>query len=158
MGDHPEDGPRLTVREGDPGDAPFVVALGAVAFARFGDYAPVMRQFLDSPEVTAFIACRSGRPVGFALVDRSTLTEGFADMVAIAVEATERRSGVGRTLLSHVIASCEARGDASVLVLTVADDNDGAIALFRSMGFSMTPGAIGRYAGGQRSRLMARPL
>lgn len=158
MGDRPEAGPRLTIREGNSGDARFVVALGAVAFARFGDYAPVMREFLDCPDVTSFIASESGRPVGFALLDRSSLTAGFADMVAIAVEAAHRRSGVGRALLERVIASCEARGDASVLVLTVADDNGGAIALFRSMGFAMVPGPIGRYAGGQRSRLMAKPL
>jgi ribosomal-protein-alanine N-acetyltransferase len=156
--DRPEAGPGLTIREGRPGDEPFVVALGAVAFARFGDYAPVMRGFLENPDVACFVACWATHPVGFALVDAAPASSGYADLVAIAVDARHRRSGIGRALLLRVIASCEARGDASLLVLTVAEDNDAAIALFRSLGFETIRGLLGRYAGGQRSRRMARPV
>ena len=158
MGDRSEAGPGLTVRPGRPDDAQFVVALGAVAFARFGEYAPVMRGFLESGDVTSWIAERDGEPVGFALADTPAAYGGLADLVAIAVDARHRRAGVGRALLSRVIAACEAREGLSLLILTVADDNHAAIALFRSFGFEMVPGLLGRYAGGQRSRRMARPV
>lgn len=156
MGDRPEDGPRLTIRAGLPADAPFVVALGAVTFARFGDYGPIMQGFLASPDVASFVAEAAGHRVGFALVDLPPAHRGFADLVAIAVDAQHRRTGVGRALLSRVIASREESGEPSLLVLTVADDNDAAIALFRSSGFEMIPGSTGRYAGGQTSHQMAK--
>ena len=156
MGDRSHDGPGLTVREGRPDDAPFVIGLGAKAFDRFGDYGPIMREFLASPDVRSFIAEEAGERVGFALVEAPPTDPGFRDLVAIAVDPGHRRSGVGRCLLSRVIASLEARREASLLVLTVADDNDPAITLFRGLGFEMIPGALGSYAGGQTSRRMAR--
>lgn len=156
MGDRSLDGSGLTVREGRPDDAPFVVGLGATAFARFGDYGPIMREFLASADVAFFIAEAAGEPVGFALVEAPLTRPWFKDLVAIAVDAGYRRTGVGRSLLSRVIVSLEARRDASLLVLTVADDNDPAITLFRGLGFEMIAGVQGRYAGGQISRRMAR--
>jgi ribosomal protein S18 acetylase RimI-like enzyme len=154
--DRPQAGAELTVRDGGPDDAAFVVALGTVAFARFGDYAPIMQGFLDSPEVRTIVAIAAGARVGFALVEEPLEHPGFADLVAIAVDAEHRRTGVGLALLTRVISLREARRERSLLVLTVADDNDAAIALFRSVGFEMIPGSLGRYAGGQRSRRMAR--
>jgi ribosomal protein S18 acetylase RimI-like enzyme len=156
MDDHRQVGARLTVREGRPDDAPFVVGLGTTAFARFGDYGPIMREFFGSADVTSFIAEAAGERVGFALVEAPPTRPWLKDLVAIAVDSKHHRTGVGRSLLSRVIASLEARQDASLLVLTVADDNDPAIALFRGLGFEMIPGVFGSYAGGQTSRQMAR--
>jgi ribosomal-protein-alanine N-acetyltransferase len=154
--DRSEAGPGLTIREGRPADDRFVVGLGTEAFARFGEYGPIMEGFLASPDVRSFIAEASGDPVGFALVEASPAPHGFADLVAIAVDSRHRRAGVGRALLARAIASREELGEPSVLFLTVAEDNDAAIALFRSRGFEMIPGSFGRYAGGQTSRRMAR--
>ena len=156
MGDRACDGAGLNVREGRPDDVPFVIGLGATAFARFGDYGPIMREFLASPEVRSFIAEEAGERVGFVLVQTPSHRPGVKDLVAIAVEAAHRRTGVGRSLLTRVIASLEGRQDASLLVLTVADDNASAIRLFRGLGLEMIPGVFGSYAGGQRSRQMAR--
>jgi ribosomal protein S18 acetylase RimI-like enzyme len=156
VGDRPEDGKGLTIRLGRPADAPFVVDLGAVAFARFGDYGPIMQEFLASADVMTFIAEDARDRAGFALVDLPATHPGFADLVAIAVEARHRRTGVGRALLSRVIASLEVRSGPSMLVLTVADDNDAALALFREHGFRIVPGSQGRYAGGQVSHRMAK--
>jgi [ribosomal protein S18]-alanine N-acetyltransferase len=156
VGDRRQDGPGLTVRLGGRDDAPFVVGLGATAFARFGVYGPIMREFLASRDVTSYIAETDGEKVGFALLESPETHPGFADLVAIAVDSRHRRTGVGRALLSRVIATLEARSAASLLVLTVAEDNDPAIALFGELGFELIPGAFGRYAGGQTSRRMAR--
>ena len=158
MEDRARDGSGLTVRAGVWGDAPFIVALGAAAFARFGDYAPIMQSFLDSPSVDAWIAETGHGPAGFALVETDPRLPGFADLVAIAVDPRHRREGVGTALLQRVIASCREGRAPLLLVLTVAEDNEPAIALFRRAGFEMVPGLIGHYAGGQRSRRMAKPL
>jgi ribosomal-protein-alanine N-acetyltransferase len=155
MEDRPVDGSALTVRVGHPHDAPFVIGLGAAAFARFGDYGPIMAGFLASPAVVSFIAEEGGSPVGFALLELEGADRGIADLVAIAVDPAHRRRGVGRALMSRVVA---ARRKPTLLVLTVAEDNAAAIRLFRSHGFEMLPGSIGRYAGGQASRRMARPV
>lgn len=156
MDDRHEDGRAPLIREGTRDDVPFVVALGTVAFARFGDYDPVLREFLASPEVFLSIAQEGPAPVGFALLDRPVAVPGFADLVAIAVDAPHRRKGVARALLAAVIAEVEGGGAPGLLALTVADDNHAVIALFRSFGFEMVEGSLGRYAGGQRSRRMIR--
>ena len=158
MADRPQDGAGLTIRAGAATDAPFVIGLGATAFARFGDYGPIMREFLGSPEVAVFIAETAGESVGFALVDRPEGAGRLADLVAIAVEHAHHRRGIGRALLRRVIASLEDRDEPTLLLLTVAEDNRAAIALFRSMGFQMIPGSDGRYAGGQTSRRMGRSV
>ena len=156
MEDRSEAGPGLTIRAGDAADAPFVVALGSVAFARFGDYAPIMSAFVRSPDVAALIAWRGRDRVGFALVETLPASPDTADLVAIAVDARHRRAGLGRALLARVIAFREALRSPTRLVLTVADDNEPAIALFRSFGFEMIPGSFGSYAGGQVSRRMSK--
>lgn len=158
MGDGAEAGPGLTIRPGGAPDAPFIVALGAEAFARFGEYGPIMEGFLASPGVSSFVAWWAGERVGFVLLDLPRSHPGLADMVAIAVDRRHWRKGVGRALLSRVIAAREARGRPSLLLLTVAGDNDAAIALFRSLGFEMVPGATGRYAGGQESFRMVKAI
>jgi ribosomal protein S18 acetylase RimI-like enzyme len=132
-----------------------MVALGAAAFARFGDYDSIIREFLARNEVTSWVAEAAGERVGFALVERPAILPGFADLVAIAVEEGHRRRGIARSLLAEVVADSERRSE-PVLALTVAEDNPAAIALFRQCGFRMVPGTIGRYAGGQRSRRMVR--
>ncbi len=156
MEDRPQDGRRLTIRHGRPDDARFVVALGTTAFARFGRYGPIMEGFLATPAVAAFIAEVDGASAGFVLVDCPQGERGIADLVAIAVDERHRRTGVGRALLARVVASREARGGPSLIVLTVADDNAPAIALFRSFGFEAVAGTAGRYDGGQMSHRMAR--
>lgn len=157
MGDRPEAGAVRLIREKTAGDHPFVLALGTAAFERFGAYDPILREFLAREDVSGWIAEAGGTAAGFALVERPALLPGFADLVAIAVDPNERRRGLARELLSAVIADCECRGD-TVLVLTVAEDNAGAIALFRDRGFRMIDGTFGHYAGGQRSRRMVRTV
>lgn len=155
MDDRPEDGRALLIREGTPADAPFIVGLGEEAFARFGDYRPVLEEFLARPEVCAWIAVEAGEPAGFALVERPPAAN-LADLVAIAVDAGRRRAGIGRALLERVVEDVAAQSAPALLVLTVAEDNPGAIALFREFGFRFVPGPFGRYAGGQNSRRMVR--
>lgn len=133
-----------------------MIAAGTAAFARFGDYEPILRAFLSEDDVEAWIAEAEGAPAGFALVERPKHLPGFADLVAIAVTPAHRRRGLAAGLLRAVIADATRRGE-PLLALTVAEDNDAAIALFTRFGFRMLPGSVGHYAGGQRSRRMVRP-
>jgi ribosomal-protein-alanine N-acetyltransferase len=104
------------------------------------------------------VAWEGAERVGFALVDAPASHPGLADLVAIAIVAGRRRKGIGRALLAHVIADRERLARPSLLLLTVAGDNDAAITLFRSEGFELIPGATGRYAGGQESWQMVRAV
>ena len=133
-----------------------MIAAGTAAFARFGQYDPILRAFLAQDDVASWIAEAEGAPAGFALVERPHLLPGFADLVAIAVVPAHRRHGLAAGLLGAVVADAERRGEA-LLALTVAEDNVAAIGLFARFGFHMIPGSAGHYAGGQRSRRMVRP-
>jgi ribosomal-protein-alanine N-acetyltransferase len=128
---------------------------GTAAFARFGDYDPILRAFLAKDDVASWIAEVEGVAAGFALVERPPLLPGFADLVAIAVVPAHRRHGLASALLGTVIDDAERRGEA-LLALTVAEDNAAAISLFSRFGFRMIAGSVGHYAGGQRSRRMVR--
>ncbi|HEX4825812.1 MAG TPA: GNAT family N-acetyltransferase [Candidatus Polarisedimenticolaceae bacterium] len=133
-----------------------MIAAGVEAFARFGDYEPILRAFLGKDDVSSWIAEEDGHPAGFALVERPLVLPGFADLVAIAVTPEHRRRGLAGGLLRAVVQDAERRGE-PLLALTVAEDNAAAIALFTRHGFRMIPGSAGHYAGGQRSRRMVRP-
>jgi ribosomal protein S18 acetylase RimI-like enzyme len=156
VGDRREDGDAVLIREGGAGDRAFVLSLGAAAFARFGDYEPVLREFLFHPDVSIWIAESGSGRAGFALLERPAEVPGLADLVAIAVDPAQRRKGVARALLARIVAIAEERAEPGLLALTVADDNHAAVALFRSFDFATAPGTPGRYAGGQTSRRMVR--
>jgi ribosomal protein S18 acetylase RimI-like enzyme len=158
VGDRGEAGGAFLIREGGEDDHPFVLALGTEAFVRFGDYDPILREFLARSDVSVWIAEAGSEAAGFALLERPAAAPGFADLVAIAVDPRRRRQGVARALLAKVVAVAGEGGGPGLLALTVADDNQAAVALFRSFGFAMVPGTFGRYAGGQTSRRMIRTV
>jgi GNAT superfamily N-acetyltransferase len=84
-----------------------------------------------------FVADESGRFLGLA--------SGFPDdehpdavhLVAMWVDPSVRRTGVGRALIDAVVEWARDT-EASAVVLWVADGNDSALALYRSCGFEPT--------------------
>lgn len=79
------------------------------------------------------VALEANTPlIGFGLL----LNAGQeADLVTIAVEPVARGAGLGRRLLSGLIAAAEAAG-VERIVLEVAADNIGAAALYNALGFT----------------------
>jgi ribosomal-protein-alanine acetyltransferase len=69
---------------------------------------------------------------------------GQADIQTIAVSPTERRAGLGRSLMAALIAEARERG-ATELFLEVRADNPGAESLYRSLGFERLGVRLGYY-------------
>jgi ribosomal-protein-alanine N-acetyltransferase len=61
------------------------------------------------------------------------MTEGSSEILTIAVLPEERRKGIARRLLSDLVAAL----GAGPVFLEVAVDNGPALALYRSIGFSV---------------------
>jgi RimJ/RimL family protein N-acetyltransferase len=103
-------------------------------------------------DVRAWIARRTTDPAALfhVVADDSDAAVGFTQVIGIdeqsrhglfgiAIDGAHRGRGHGRAALSHVLDAARADGRLDKLVLHVATDNAGAIALYRSVGF----GAVG---------------
>lgn len=99
-------------------------------------------------EVRAWLARRTADPDGiFAVVaDDDGSAVGFTQVVdidarsrhgtfGIAIASGHRGRGHGRAAIEHVLAAARADDRLDKLVLNVATDNIGAVALYRSLGF-----------------------
>ena len=70
-----------------------------------------------------------------------------ADIQTIAVAESARRGGLGRVLMTQLIAEARSRG-AEEVFLEVRADNDSAQTLYRSLGFDQLAVRKGYYKGG----------
>jgi ribosomal protein S18 acetylase RimI-like enzyme len=86
---------------------------------------------------TAFLALDAGAACGIAAgyLDADDATR--AELVSMWVAPSHRRSGVGRALVGAVLAWARTRG-ARTLLLLVTCTNEGAIAFYERLGFTMT--------------------
>jgi ribosomal protein S18 acetylase RimI-like enzyme len=151
------------IRRATPLDNDWLIDLGVRAFADLGDYRDVLPAWLRQPNVAAWIDDPFPRR-GFTLLAfyRDDVTgDHVADLLAISVEPQWRGHGLGRALLSHVMAMARATARAGNLVelrLCVAEDNTRAQAMYESSGFQALTLDVGRYAAGQRAIRMVYPL
>lgn len=75
-----------------------------------------------------------GAPVARPSANAIEQGEPETELLALAVDRSARRSGVGAALVNAFLASARASGSASARVV-VGTENDGAIALYRRTGF-----------------------
>jgi len=124
-------------------------ALHAEGFDDAWDEDAIIR-LLDVPGAFGILAYRPGdqsknakdQPLGFVLM-QTVLDEAEINTITVAPDA--RRMGVGRALLDAVKDRLVAAGVTRIL-LEVAVDNDGAIALYRQNGFAEIGRRKGYYA------------
>jgi ribosomal protein S18 acetylase RimI-like enzyme len=83
---------------------------------------------------STFLARRDGRPVGWVAGRVLASGRGYVDSLAVSV--TERRRGLGRALLLHVLSDLR-RAGAHGLTLGVQADNETALGLYRSVGMEV---------------------
>lgn len=151
---------RLRVREARPAERAFVTRLSARAFRRFGSYAKVIRDWLDSGAALTLLALFEGRPAGFAMtagVPPDLIAPPETEILAIAVEPEVRRAGIGRLLLRETEAAAREAG-AGVIRLHAATGNLPARALFEGEGFRILGVEHRFYPRGQDAFLMIKAL
>ena len=93
------------------------------------------RSLLNEPAIFGFIARPVGRaktPGGFVL---ARLAAGEAEILTIAVEKSDRRNGVGTSLMETVLRSLH-QLRAQSLFLEVDEQNSAAVNLYKQLGFT----------------------
>jgi ribosomal-protein-alanine acetyltransferase len=105
-----------------------------------------MRSELLSPHTYYLVAVRVDDP---SIVDGyagllAPQGAGDADIQTIAVAASARRHGLGRTMMRHLMTEAHQRG-AARLFLDVRADNPGAQALYEALGFEPIAVRTGYY-------------
>jgi len=98
-----------------------------------------------------FVALKSRRIVGYAV---TSVGEGDAEIVSIAVLPEHRRSGVATALLRHTISRLR-RAHVGRVTLMVRLDNLAAIRFYRGLGFRAA-GRIKRYYEDRSDGLLMR--
>lgn len=96
----------------------------------------------------------AGVLVGFA---SARLLVDEAHVIRLAVDATDRRRGIGRALLDGLI-DWAREGGASAVVLEVRADNVAASTLYRAVGFTQDGLRPRYYPDGEDARLLRLPL
>jgi ribosomal-protein-alanine N-acetyltransferase len=97
----------------------------------------------------SLVAEQDGIIVGFALY---RLVAGEGELLNLAVDPKQRRSGVGRELLEHLF------GMVDVWHLEVRESNAGAISLYQATGFVQVGRRTGYYSDGETALLFSGSL
>lgn len=125
------------LRRATTDDLDAIMAIETTVFASDAWSRSTMRGELADPHGYYLVAFPVGDPatiVAYAGL-HSALHNPQADVQTIAVTESARRGGLGRVLMSQLIAEARARG-AETVFLEVRADNPPAQALYSSLGFT----------------------
>ena len=153
-------GRHLQLRPMAAADAEAMAALESTCFAGAGHDPWTASMFLAEldPAVPAarswWVAHDDGELIGFA---GGMVVDGGVEILDVAVAPAHRREGIARKLLAHVSYDAQMLGCTSAS-LEVEDGNDGAIALYASLGFSESGRRRGYYGAGLDALVMTTPL
>ena len=143
MGDSP-----LLVRPATAADAPALAAIyGDACLHGVGTFEEVPPSV---EEMTGRLVAVLGRGLPYVVAETGDAVAGFAYAAPFRLRAAYRFTvedsvyihpdfkgrGVGRALLSRVLADCEALGLRQVIAVIGGSDNAGSIGLHRSLGFA----------------------
>jgi ribosomal protein S18 acetylase RimI-like enzyme len=155
------------IRRATADDHPWITSVGALVYRELGDYDQVLPTWLVQAGVLAWVDAddrhvrRGFAILGFYFEDEDSRHRAVADLLAIGVDPSFQRRGIGQALLDHVIdvaARIGPANDIHELRLTVAHDNAVGQRLYHRRGFRFADIEPGRYAGGQQAMRMVRPL
>ena len=123
----------IVVTRAGPYDPISMAAIHRACFAKPWDEA-AMAQFVASPEALCLVgstADSSGGTLGGLLIARKAADE--AEILTFCVAPACRNAGLGRALLETAVQELHEVG-AKRLLLEVADGNEAALKLYRSLG------------------------
>lgn len=125
--------PALRIRPGTKKDQPLLERLSSEAWAgapdAFASRPDEIAQLFGKDDRLVLLAESGGRPMGYLAGVRLGRTLGIEE---VAVLPGFRRMGIGRALVSQALSGAKGA------VLSVAESNAAARALYRSLGFSQT--------------------
>lgn len=142
-------GDGLTLRPATAADAPALAAVyGDACLHGVGTFEEVPP---GAEEMAARLTAVLGRGLPYMAAEIGGEVAGFAYAAPFRLRAAYRFTvedsvyihpdfkgrGVGRALLSRVLADCESLGLRQVIAVIGGSDNDGSISLHRSLGFEM---------------------
>jgi ribosomal-protein-alanine N-acetyltransferase len=91
-----------------------------------------------------------GALVGYVVLLVPAAVEDPVDLLRIGVAPAERRTGIGRQLMTAALRRCAGR----TVLLEVAESNKSAAELYRGSGFTEISRRRGYYAGGEDAVIM----
>jgi ribosomal-protein-alanine N-acetyltransferase len=145
----PADRTTWQLRRATPDDLDAIMAIEDAVFTPDAWSRDSMRSELTLPDGYYLVAFPAGQPeqidayAGLFAPHRAP----SADIQTIAVAEHARRGGLGRVLMTQLIAEARDRG-AEEVFLEVRADNDSAQELYRSLGFEQLAVRKGYYRGG----------
>ena len=120
----------MTVERTKPEDLPFLAGLEAVCFSRPWSVS-ALEETMNGEGAVFYSAKEEGIPVGYV---GSFSAGNEREITNIAVSPDFRRCGIGRAMLSALIAEAKERGEERIL-LEVRASNLPARSLYQSFGF-----------------------
>ena len=137
------------------GDLPRVLAIERASFLTPWTEENFRHEIERNPIAWNLVALRGGEVVGFAC---AYIVGGELMVNDVAVDTDDRRTGVGRALVVHLLDGARARGCRRA-TLEVRPSNEAALRLYRDLGFVEGGIRRGYYSDtGEDALLMARTL
>jgi [ribosomal protein S18]-alanine N-acetyltransferase len=148
----------ITYREPMVLDIPTLVVLDKEYFP----YSPwsvaqFKEEFAGIPSTRFFeLAISDNQIVGYAGVFAPG-PDAVADILTVTVIDSYRRQGIAKKLISDIESYCQTKGS-SAIMLEVAVDNTGAIALYEDLGYSQISKRSNYYGTGKDALVMQKEL
>lgn len=145
---------RPAIRAAGAADLDAVTALDATCFgAAAWSPAAWAHEFSRIGVDRIVLIADEGAVVGYAVVLVPPAREDSVDLLRIAVDPLERRTGIGSQLLTSALAAVAGRA----ILLEVAASNEGARRLYVAQGFAQLSRRPRYYPGGEDAVIMQRP-
>jgi ribosomal-protein-alanine N-acetyltransferase len=143
---------RPNIRPATPADLPPLVALDRLCFTPPDDWSAVAweGEFERLEVDRVVLVADEGDVVGYVVLLMPAAVEDPVDLLRIAVAPAERRTGIGRQLMTAALKRCAGR----TVLLEVAASNKSAAELYRGFGFTEISRRRGYYAGGEDAVVM----
>ncbi|MBR9833672.1 MAG: ribosomal protein S18-alanine N-acetyltransferase [Alphaproteobacteria bacterium] len=121
------------IKTAGPQQAAELARLHARAFTEHDAWgAPAMAAVLELPSTHALMIYTQSVPAGFIIIQQ---VADEAEVLTLAIDPQFHRHGLARKLLLQAVRQLLGQG-VTRLVLDVASDNDAAIGLYESLGFT----------------------
>lgn len=153
-----------TIRHAEASDVPAVIKVNAATLPEhYSDYFyyEILNEFPNTfivaelgGEVVGYVMCRT--EYGLSVMRRFGIARK-GHIISIATMEPHRGKGVGSTLINRAMEELRTGGCKEVF-LEVRVTNDGAVRLYRKLGFEVNGTMHGYYKDGESAYLMARHL